>query len=217
MSIRSRQRCLQSLPKKGKFYAIENRGRVISTCLAALQALTPVFAVRSRPCLLARQRSIPVASRIGGFVYAIRNIVAEARRVEAAGTRGSLPQYRRPDHFRLPDAAPSRRGGRARDSRRAQRLRAVGRHRRAREAVADECGRRGMPLSADRVVLTSGTSEGIELALTALAEAGDEVLVPVPTYPLYTAVLAKIGARRGLLPDGSGAAAGCRISITSAA
>ena len=52
-----------------------------------------------------------------------------------------------------------------------------------------------MPLSPDRVVLTSGTSEGIELALTALAEAGDEVLVPVPTYPLYTAVLAKIGAR----------------------
>jgi alanine-synthesizing transaminase len=67
-----------------------------------------------------------------------------------------------------------------------------------------------MPLPADRVVLTSGTSEGIELALTALAEQGDEVLVPVPTYPLYTAVLAKIGARpvfyrtdpsRGWLPD----------------
>ena len=67
-----------------------------------------------------------------------------------------------------------------------------------------------MPVSPDRVVITSGTSEGIELALTALAEAGDEVLVPVPTYPLYTAVLAKIGARavfyrtdpaRGWLPD----------------
>ena len=54
---------------------------------------------------------------------------------------------------------------------------------------------RGMPLSPDRVVITSGTSEGIELTLTALAEAGDEVLVPTPTYPLYTAVLAKIGAR----------------------
>ena len=67
-----------------------------------------------------------------------------------------------------------------------------------------------MPVSPDRVVITSGTSEGIELALTALAEAGDEVLVPVPTYPLYTAVLAKIGARavfyrtdpdRGWMPD----------------
>ena len=30
---------------------------------------------------------IPVASRISGFNYAIRNIVAEARRVEAGGTR----------------------------------------------------------------------------------------------------------------------------------
>ena len=67
-----------------------------------------------------------------------------------------------------------------------------------------------MPMPPDRVVITSGTSEGIELALTALAGPGDEVLIPVPTYPLYTAVLAKIGARaafyrtdpdRGWLPD----------------
>ena len=65
----------------------------------------------------------------------------------------------------------------------------------AREAVAAEYTSRGMPVSADRVILTSGTSEGIELALGALADAGDEVLVPTPTYPLYTAVLAKIGAR----------------------
>jgi alanine-synthesizing transaminase len=65
----------------------------------------------------------------------------------------------------------------------------------AREAVTAECVSRGMPMTPDRVVVTSGTSEGIELALTALAESGDEVLVPTPTYPLYTAVLAKIGAR----------------------
>jgi aspartate/methionine/tyrosine aminotransferase len=67
-----------------------------------------------------------------------------------------------------------------------------------------------MPVSADRVLITAGTSEGIELALTALAENGDEVLVPSPTYPLYTAVLAKIGAQavyyrtdpaNGWLPD----------------
>src|SRR5207253_2271893 len=65
-------------------------------------------------------------------------------------------------------------------------------------------------VSPDRVVITAGTSEGIELTLTALAGPGDEVLVPVPTYPLYTAVLSKIGARavfyrtdpaRGWAPD----------------
>jgi aspartate/methionine/tyrosine aminotransferase len=52
-----------------------------------------------------------------------------------------------------------------------------------------------MPVSPARVVITQGTSEGIELALSVLADPGDEVLGPTPTYPLYTAVLAKIGAR----------------------
>jgi aspartate/methionine/tyrosine aminotransferase len=45
------------------------------------------------------------------------------------------------------------------------------------------------------VLITTGTSEGIELALNALVDEGDDVLVPSPTYPLYTAVLAKIGAQ----------------------
>ena len=31
--------------------------------------------------------------------------------------------------------------------------------------------------------------------LNALVDEGDEVLVPLPTYPLYTAVIAKIGAQ----------------------
>ena len=43
--------------------------------------------------------------------------------------------------------------------------------------------------------MTSGSSEGIDFVLTALADPGDEVLVPLPTYPLYTAILHKIGAR----------------------
>jgi alanine-synthesizing transaminase len=154
--------------------------------------------------------SIPVASRIGGFVYAIRNIVAEAKRVEAAGTQVRYLNigdpitfgFQTPPHLveAVARALADGHNGYAPSVGIAA----------AREAVADECARRGMPLSADRVILTSGTSEGIELALTALAEAGDEVLVPVPTYPLYTAVLAKIGARavfyrtdasRGWLPD----------------
>jgi alanine-synthesizing transaminase len=64
----------------------------------------------------------------------------------------------------------------------------------AREAVAADWTRQGFPATADRVLITAGTSEGIELALTALVDPGDAVLVPRPTYPLYTAVLAKIGA-----------------------
>ena len=154
--------------------------------------------------------SIPVASRISGFVYAIRNIVAEARRVEAAGTAVRYLNIGDPITFgfRTPPHLIEAVERAIRDGHNGY-APSVG-IAAAREAVADECDRRGMPLSADRVVLTSGTSEGIELVLTALAEAGDEVLVPVPTYPLYTAVLAKIGARavfyrtdpsHGWLPD----------------
>ena len=65
----------------------------------------------------------------------------------------------------------------------------------AREAVAAEYTGRGFPVSADRVLVTAGTSEGIELALGAMVDPDGEVLVPMPTYPLYTAVLAKIGAQ----------------------
>ena len=64
----------------------------------------------------------------------------------------------------------------------------------AREAVAAEYTANGFPVSPDRVLLTAGTSEGIELTLSAIVESGGEVLVPMPTYPLYTAVLAKLDA-----------------------
>ena len=37
--------------------------------------------------MTAQHSSIPVSSRVGKFSYAIRNIVVEAQRVEAAGTR----------------------------------------------------------------------------------------------------------------------------------
>src|SRR5947209_9054173 len=65
----------------------------------------------------------------------------------------------------------------------------------AREAVAAEYTANGFPVSPDRVFITAGTSEGIELTLSAVVESGGEVLVPMPTYPLYTAVLAKLDAR----------------------
>jgi alanine-synthesizing transaminase len=139
--------------------------------------------------------AIPVARRVSGFVYAIRNIVAEARKVEAAGTKVRYLNigdpitfgFKTPPHM-VEAVERALRDGHNGYAPSAGILP-------AREAVADELTRRGMPVGPDRVVITSGTSEGIELALTALAEAGDEVLIPSPTYPLYTAVLAKIGAK----------------------
>jgi alanine-synthesizing transaminase len=154
--------------------------------------------------------AVPVANRVQGFSYAIRNIVAAAKQVETSGRRvhylnigDPIPfGFDTPPHLvaAVEHAMRDGRNGYTASPGIAE----------AREAVAADFSRRGVVTSADRVILTSGTSEGIELALGALVNEGDEVLVPVPTYPLYTAVLAKIGARtvyyrtdptRGWQPD----------------
>ncbi|MCA1586890.1 MAG: aminotransferase class I/II-fold pyridoxal phosphate-dependent enzyme [Acidobacteria bacterium] len=91
--------------------------------------------------------TIRTARRVDRFTYAIRNIVAEARKVEATGRTVHYLNIGDPIQF----------------------------------------GFHTPPHLIEAV-------EGIELTLTALVDEGEQVLVPSPTYPLYTAVLAKIGA-----------------------
>jgi alanine-synthesizing transaminase len=140
-------------------------------------------------------RPVPVAGRVNRFSYAIRNIVAAAKAVEARGQHVRYLNigdpvafgFQTPVHL-VEAAAKAMRDG----------------HNgyvpsagipAAREAVAAEYTAKGVAIPPDRVLITTGTSEGIELALNALVDEGDEVLVPSPTYPLYTAVLAKIAAQ----------------------
>lgn len=55
-----------------------------------------------------------------------------------------------------------------------------------REAIASKEKRvNGITISSDDVLVTSGISEGIEMALAALVDNGDEILFPGPTYPPY--------------------------------
>jgi alanine-synthesizing transaminase len=154
--------------------------------------------------------SIPTAGRVHRFTYAIRNIVAEAQRVEAAGMHVRYLNIGDPVAFgfttppHLVDAvARALKDGHNGYGPSAGILP-------AREAVAAEYTSKGFPVSADRVFITAGTSEGIELTLSAVVDGGGDVLVPMPTYPLYTAVLAKLDARaryyrldpaRGWMPD----------------
>src|SRR4029078_9594275 len=156
------------------------------------------------------QDVIPTAARVHRFSYAIRSIVAEAQRVESKGTRVRYLNIGDPVAFGF-NTPPHL-------------VEAVDRAMRdghntygpsagiapAREAVAAEYTRNGFPVSPDRVFITAGTWEGIELTLGAVVDAGGEVLVPMPTYPLYTAVLAKLDAKtkyyrldpsRGWMPD----------------
>ena len=81
----------------------------------------------------------------------------------------------------------------------------------AREAVVMQQQNRGvMDVTADDVFIGNGVSEMIMLAMRALLNPGDEVLVPSPDYPLWTASVVIHGAKavhypcrpeRGFVPD----------------
>ena len=55
----------------------------------------------------------------------------------------------------------------------------------ARAAAAADYARRGIRVAAERVVLTASTSEAYSLLFKLLCDPGDDVLVPVPSYPLF--------------------------------
>src|SRR6186713_2368862 len=55
----------------------------------------------------------------------------------------------------------------------------------ARDAVAREYQRQGLTVSPERIVLTASTSDAYSLLFKLLADPGDDVLVPRPSYPLF--------------------------------
>ncbi len=81
----------------------------------------------------------------------------------------------------------------------------------AREAIVMQQQDRGVrDVTADQVFIGNGVSELIDLVLRALLEPGDEVLVPAPDYPLWTAAVTLNGGtavhypcrpERGFEPD----------------
>ncbi|MGW5419068.1 pyridoxal phosphate-dependent aminotransferase [Streptomyces sp. NPDC003943] len=66
----------------------------------------------------------------------------------------------------------------------------------ARRAVAQRCQSMGLPdVDVDDIYLGNGVSELISMATQALLEDGDEVLIPAPDYPLWTAVVTLAGGK----------------------
>ena len=129
------------------------------------------------------------------FSYAIRNIVAEAKAVEARGTAVRYLNIGDPVAFGFQTPAHLVEAASSAMRERPQRLPGVGRHSRgAHRRGRGLHGARGGHLAGPRAHHRPARPKGIELTLSALADPGDEVLVPSPTYPLYTAVLTKIGA-----------------------
>jgi len=55
-----------------------------------------------------------------------------------------------------------------------------------RQAISNKEKRvNGVDVSAENVIVTTGISEGIQMVMAALINAGDEILLPGPTYPPY--------------------------------
>ncbi|MCF3964261.1 pyridoxal phosphate-dependent aminotransferase [Streptomyces fuscigenes] len=65
----------------------------------------------------------------------------------------------------------------------------------ARRAVAQRYQALGLDVSVDDVFLGNGVSELVSMAVQALLDDGDEVLIPAPDFPLWTAVTSLAGGR----------------------
>ena len=58
----------------------------------------------------------------------------------------------------------------------------------------------GLEIAANRIVITAGASAGLQLACLALIEAGDEVLMPDPSYPCNRHFVTAAEGRAVLIP-----------------
>jgi alanine-synthesizing transaminase len=65
------------------------------------------------------------------------------------------------------------------------------------DAIRGEAARKGIT-SVQDVFVTGGVSESVDVCITALLNPGEDLLTPRPDYPLYSAILTKLGV--GLNP-----------------
>jgi alanine-synthesizing transaminase len=137
-------------------------------------------------------RPIAVSSRLDNVRYAIRDLACVADEVTRLGHK-VLPlnvgdplnfDFQTPPHI-VEAAYKAMRDGRngyAPSPGIAEAL----------EAIRNEATRKGITNVQDAFV-TSGVSETVDLCISALVNPGEDILTPSPDYPLYSAVLCKLG------------------------
>jgi alanine-synthesizing transaminase len=140
--------------------------------------------------------TVPQASRLRNVRYDIRGpVLHRARQLEAAGHQILKLNIGNPAPFGLfaPDAVLRdvvQNIGDAQGYSDARGIHA------GRLAVAQHFERNGIAgVTPDDVILGNGVSELIVMALQALLDTGDEVLVPSPDYPLWTGAVNLCGGR----------------------
>ena len=137
---------------------------------------------------------ITPSTRTAQFHYAIRNIVTSAEALERSGRQVVYLNIGDPQVFGFRPPEP------VIDAvQRALRERFTGYAHstglpEAKQAVAAYSSRLGAVMTPNDVIVTSGASEGADLVMTALLNEGEEALLPAPGYPIYPAIMAKLGA-----------------------
>jgi alanine-synthesizing transaminase len=141
---------------------------------------------------LTQAREIAPAARVENVRYAIRDLACVAKEVGDLGHK-ILPlnigdpnvfDFQTPPHLieAVYKAMRDNKNGYAPSSGIPEAL----------QAIRSEAARKGIT-SVQDVFVTTGVSETVDLCLTALLNPGDNVLTPCPDYPLYSAVLSKLG------------------------
>ncbi len=134
---------------------------------------------------------IKPAERTNGVTYAIRDIVVLASEVAKSGKEmlylnigdPNIYDHRTPQHIieATYKAMLDNKNGYSPSSGIPEAL----------DSIRRDAERKGINNIND-IFITTGASEAIELCLTALADAGENVLLPTPGYPLYTAIQSKL-------------------------
>src|SRR5882724_8219353 len=137
-------------------------------------------------------REVAAAQRLDNVRYAIRDLASVADEVTSQGHKVLALNVGDPNifHFKTPQhliqavykAMREGKNGYAPSSGVTEAL----------EAIRGEAARKGITSIQD-VFVTSGVSETVDICLAALLNPGDNLLTPCPDYPLYSAVLAKLG------------------------
>ena len=139
-----------------------------------------------------KSREVAAAQRLDNVRYAIRDLACVADEVAKKGHKILPLNVGDPINFDFQTPAASDRSRLQSHERRQERIRSLARYQGSLDAIRGEAERKGIT-SVQDVFVTSGVSETVDICLTALLNPGDNLLTPSPDYPLYSAVLAKLG------------------------
>ncbi len=138
---------------------------------------------------------IPVSRNAAKVTYAVRNVARRAQELERQGRKliylniGDPGKYDFPAPRHMLDACSAALYGNKNYYAFSSGVDE------AREAIARSARKKGIAqVSSENVAVTTGVSEGVDIVLQTLLNPGENILAPVPNYPLYHAVATKIGA-----------------------